>query len=188
MADHDAPPSLVDVALFAPLGLAVVACDELPKALRQRRQAVENRIQLARWIGQLAVQQVRREMTKRLESAREEAAARAHEATPAPAPGPGVAELPAEAEVEIEVAVPDSPASDDVVTNDDAVTDDDAEVLPVPTVDELPIAGYESLAALHVVQRLASLHADELDSVRRFEQAHRGRRTILAKIEQLQAG
>ena len=50
---------------------------------------------------------------------------------------------------------------------------------------DLPIAEYESLAAIHVVHRLAGLGRSELDDVRGFERAHRKRRTILAKIEQL---
>lgn len=52
---------------------------------------------------------------------------------------------------------------------------------------ELPLEGYESLAASHVVARLTRLSAEELVQVREFEQAHRGRRTILGKIEQLLA-
>ena len=56
-----------------------------------------------------------------------------------------------------------------------------------PDAADLPISDYESLAAIHVVDRLRSMRPDELDLVRRFEVAHRNRRTILAKIDQLQA-
>jgi hypothetical protein len=38
------------------------------------------------------------------------------------------------------------------------------------------------------VQRLGGLDAAELELVRRFEAGHRARRTILAKIAQLQEG
>ena len=55
-----------------------------------------------------------------------------------------------------------------------------------PRADSLPIGDYESLAAIHVVQRLNSLRDDEIEQIRRFETAHRARRTILAKIAQLQ--
>jgi hypothetical protein len=51
--------------------------------------------------------------------------------------------------------------------------------------DALPIAEYESLAASQVVARLESLTADELRAVQAFEVAHRGRRTVLGKIDQL---
>jgi hypothetical protein len=52
---------------------------------------------------------------------------------------------------------------------------------------DLPIEQYESLAASHVVARLEALTADELHAVRGFETAHRGRRTVLGKIDQLLA-
>jgi hypothetical protein len=56
-----------------------------------------------------------------------------------------------------------------------------------PDPDGLAIPGYDSLSASQVVPRLASLNADELDLVRQYEQANRGRKTILSKIAQLQA-
>ena len=53
--------------------------------------------------------------------------------------------------------------------------------------DALPIDEYESLAASQVVARLAALSPAELRTVRDFEGAHRGRRTVLGKIDQLLA-
>jgi hypothetical protein len=50
---------------------------------------------------------------------------------------------------------------------------------------ELPIPGYDALSASQVVQRLVGLSADELAAVHAYEAAHRQRRTILGKIEQL---
>jgi hypothetical protein len=55
-----------------------------------------------------------------------------------------------------------------------------------PGADSLAIPGYESLPAVNVVQRLATLTPDEIEQIRRFEVANRGRRTILAKIDVLQ--
>jgi hypothetical protein len=49
----------------------------------------------------------------------------------------------------------------------------------------LPIDEYESLAASQVVARLPTLTEDELAAVRAFEAGHRGRRTILGRIDQL---
>jgi hypothetical protein len=53
------------------------------------------------------------------------------------------------------------------------------------SADDLPIEEYQSLAASQVVARLPALTADELDTIRRFEAAHRGRRTVLGRIDQL---
>jgi hypothetical protein len=54
-----------------------------------------------------------------------------------------------------------------------------------PTSEELAIPGYDALSASQVVERLAGLEPDELDAVQAYEVAHRQRRTILGKIEQL---
>jgi hypothetical protein len=54
--------------------------------------------------------------------------------------------------------------------------------------DDLAIPGYDSLSASQVVSRLAGLAPDELEAVRAYEAASRGRRTILTKISQLQTG
>lgn len=54
-----------------------------------------------------------------------------------------------------------------------------------PAATELPIEDYESLAASQVVTRLRGLTASERQVVREFEAAHRSRRTILGKLDQL---
>ena len=53
--------------------------------------------------------------------------------------------------------------------------------------DSLPIPGYDALSASQVVERLAGLSSAELDAVRSYESAHRNRRTILGKIDQISA-
>lgn len=58
----------------------------------------------------------------------------------------------------------------------------------VPVESDLPIQDYDSLAASQVVPRLATLSADELQVVRAYEQATRGRQTILHRVAQLLAG
>lgn len=52
---------------------------------------------------------------------------------------------------------------------------------------ELAIPGYEDLAASHIVARLERLPRDELVQIAAFERGHRGRRTVLGKIDQLLA-
>jgi hypothetical protein len=59
---------------------------------------------------------------------------------------------------------------------------------PGGDVDALAIPAYDSLSASQVMPRLESLADDELELVRRYEHANRGRKTILNKIAQLQAG
>lgn len=58
---------------------------------------------------------------------------------------------------------------------------------PAPSAEQLAIPGYDSLSASQVVQRLAGLSRDELEAVGAYESAHRARRTILTRVNQLKA-
>ena len=58
---------------------------------------------------------------------------------------------------------------------------------PVPDVASLAIPDYDNLSASQVVPRLGGLSEGELDAVRRYESAERGRKTILSKIAQLRS-
>ncbi len=58
---------------------------------------------------------------------------------------------------------------------------------PVPEVSSLAIPDYDNLSASQVVPRLGGLSDVELDAVRRYEAAERGRKTILNKIAQLRS-
>ena len=160
-SEPERPPieRLLDLAVYAPIGMYTALKEELPAFTRQGRQVVENRVMLARFIGQMAVQQGRRELDKRLAARRPPASQAvvdtvAHDGAPS--------------------AATDAPSAGPLL--DDSV----------PSADSLAIPGYESLPAVNVVQRLATLDADEIEQIRRFEVANRGRRTILAKIDVLQ--
>ncbi|CAB4579642.1 MAG: hypothetical protein F2534_15440 [Actinobacteria bacterium] len=195
MSDEPAAPDdlferLLDLAVYAPVGFALTVRDELPAKVRQGRQAMENRVQLARFIGQLAVQTGRRELGRRLEERR---AANAAGGTGAGVPG-DAGSVVAEPDRSTDDTRTDDTRTEDTRTEDTRTEDTAARTVPtgpvvdveVPAAGDLPIAEYESLAAIHVVDRLRTMQRDELELVRRFEVAHRNRRTILAKIEQLQ--
>jgi hypothetical protein len=55
-----------------------------------------------------------------------------------------------------------------------------------PDAAGLAIPDYDSLSASQVVPRLEGLSRGELDAVKAYEAGHRGRKTILSKIDQLQ--
>lgn len=55
----------------------------------------------------------------------------------------------------------------------------------IPSVNTLSIPGFDALSASQVVQRLDGLNRSELVSVRAYEAATRGRRTILSRVDQL---
>jgi hypothetical protein len=147
----------LDLFVYAPLGLVLNIEEVLPELVERGHQQVN----MARMFGQFAVQTGTKEARKRLEGLSERgrpAAPPVPTATPNPARAPEVTEVP--------VAVEEDGAA-------------------IPGAGELAIPDYDSLSASQVVPRLDGLSADERDAVRRYEGAHRGRKTILSKLNQL---
>jgi hypothetical protein len=64
---------------------------------------------------------------------------------------------------------------------------EDAPTSLIPSSDDLPIPGYDSLSASQVVQRLPGLSPEELEAVRTYEEAGRARKTVLLRVAQLRA-
>ena len=159
----------LDLLLYAPLGLAVTARDQVPKLVDVGRQRLGTQIDTARMMGQLAVTQGQREaervmkqVTRRLSDLGLVADGDAGGAEPGP---------PSSAGADTGVPEPPSPA----------------DAPAPPAADHLAIPGYDALSASQVVQRLAGLSADELEAVRLYELATRRRKTILSRIDQLQS-
>ena len=150
----------LDLFVYAPLGLVLNIEEVLPQLVERGHQQVN----MARMFGQFAVQTGTKEARKRLEGLAERGR---------PAPEPVVARAtpnPARAaEVTEPVAAPEGNGAGDTV----------------PAAGDLAIPDYDSLSASQVVPRLDGLSADERDAVRRYEAAHRGRKTILSKLQQL---
>lgn len=170
---------VLDLFVFAPLGLALTAKTELPEVVAKGRAQVEGQLAMARFIGEFAVKQGKVEIEKRLKPylGGPPPAAPAAPTTPAPEP-PGAAPDPQTA-VNLPVTVRAEPAPDPV---DDSAAGDQ----PAPITADLAIPGYDALSASQVVQRLAGLSPEELEQVRRYEASTRGRKTVLTKISQLQ--
>ena len=145
---------MVDLVVYAPVGLITLAQRELPELISAGKTRVDNQITLARFIGKMAVKQGSNEFKRRMRSAEA-----SREATPAAAQV-------------IDIQPPNDSASPSPRSTSGA---------------RLPIDGYDSLAASQVVQRLNTLTAAELETVRTHEESNRARRTILGKIAQLQA-
>ncbi|HET6916420.1 MAG TPA: hypothetical protein VFH56_10070 [Acidimicrobiales bacterium] len=56
----------LDLLLYAPVGLALTAAEELPKLAAKGRTQVQGQVTIARMVGQFAVTQGRKEIEKRL--------------------------------------------------------------------------------------------------------------------------
>ncbi len=162
----------LDLFVFAPLGFALEARELLPQMIERGRTQVNGRVTMARVVGQFAVKQGQVEAEKRFGPLQEQAAT---------------------ALADLGLSARERPSSPDVPRTDGAVapvvTDPEPAADPAPVLDDadLAVPGYDSLAASQVIPRLAGLSADELEQVREYESAKRGRKTILNKIAQLQA-
>ena len=169
---------LLDVVFYAPLGLILRAREEVPKLAEHGRGRVALQAPLAKMVGQMAVAQGRRQvegLVDRLGSSLSGAPGGPGDPDPAPAAG---APVPVADDAHPPVPVPES-APEPMGTVD---------VVPTPDASELPIPGYDTLSASQVVQRLPGLSADELEAVRAYELAGRGRKTVLLRVAQLRAG
>jgi hypothetical protein len=202
MPDEKKTPldNVVELALYAPLGLALTARDHLPDLIARGRQQVTSQVMLARMMGQFAVKEGEKDLRKRVEGLAETLSnlgilpepnpPASSSAAPSAAPAPGtVPTPPPEATIEVEVDVPATNGSTNGNGNGKAAASApaSAEGAPVRSRADLSIPGYDTLSASQVVQRLAGLSPEELEDVRDYESGTRGRRTILSKIAQLQS-
>ena len=200
MSDDGKTERALDLLVYAPVGVALYLRDTVPTfvnlfvsrgraELGQRRQQAQNQVAQAKAMGEFAVNfggpKVREHVEKGIALARKGAESvlggagdeggvpdAADEATsPAPAPRPDRAAANSKAA--------SRPAGESTATAT-ATT-----AAPAPAATTLVIPDYDELSASQVVERLDGLPASELDAVRAYEEAHRARRTILYKIEQL---
>ena len=163
MAEDKSPVDhLLDLFVYAPLGMLFESRDLYPKLVKEGRAQLGTRVQVARMVGQFAVKKGQQEASKVVNRRREPP----RSAEPRPDSAPAAAR-----------------DAHDVVR---PLRKDIDEIDGIAEVD-LAIPSYGSLAASQVVSRLDGLSAVELEAVRRYELAHRGRRTVLAKIALLQS-
>ena len=183
MNDSKSPlDRVVELFVYAPVGLALSARDLVPGLVERGRRQVDPQVGVARMVGQMAVSQGRSQAEKALEHAVASAQATLEQLGvldhSEPSPGPEASSTPATS------PPPPPPPSDGPIVAPAAP--------PVPRTGNGPAAAalaipdYDSLSASQVLPRLSSLSNDELEAVRAYEQAHRGRKTILNKIAQLQ--
>jgi hypothetical protein len=187
--DRPDEPSLLsqvcDIVRYAPIAILLDGPGMLPKLAEQGKVHVGN----ARYLGRRAVREAEPALRRLAEGVGEQAGGLLQLVglVPPPAPSDG------DHDGGRATATRRSPVT--TTTADPGPTSPDrgngaapADLAPVgPAVEELAIPDYESLSASHVVNRLPGLTPDELEAVRRYEAAHRGRKTILNKVAQLQA-
>ncbi|MGH9297752.1 MAG: hypothetical protein ACRDZP_07235 [Acidimicrobiales bacterium] len=168
---------LLDLAIYVPVGLVVSVLEELPQLSEKGRERVSTQLKVAHMLGKLTIDQASRTAKKVLsEEEKDESKGRPAPSTSAASPRPvrrSAGPRPATGTASKAAPRPARPSRSASSGSD------------VPRAAVLPIPGYDTLAASQVVQRLGSLRPDELDLVRRYEVATRGRRTILHRVAQL---
>lgn len=170
---QDPAEQLLDVFVYAPLGLLLEARDLLPKLADKGRQRMGGQVTVARMIGELAVRQGQRRAEKAFQRFREQqgwTGARPQDAAAGPRPTNGHGPSPT-----------DAPAAGAASGAGHPTTG----TAGVPDAASLAIPGYDTLSASQVVPRLEGLSAEELDAIRVYEEATRGRKTVLTRINQL---
>ena len=183
--DKNPVEQALDVLLYAPLGLVFSAGELFPKLVEKGR----SQIGMAKMLGQFAVQQGQTEAGKVFDRASKQAMATLEQIAARPssngASRNGAAATNGKAPAAASAPVTSAPSA---VVELHAVA---AEAVAVPTsgpeAASLAIPDYDSLSASQVLPRLTGLSIEELEAVRAYEAAHRGRKTILNRVAQLQA-
>lgn len=88
--DRRTTDRLVELFVVVPVSVALQLADDLPKVLHADRKEVEERVKVARWMGEMAVQFGRREVEKRLEQLTSPRPPQAPAAAPAAPAAPDV--------------------------------------------------------------------------------------------------
>ena len=166
---QDPAEQLLDLLVYAPLGLLMEARDLVPKLADKGRQRMGGQVTVARMIGEMAVRQGQRRAEKVLQRLREQ-----QNGSATPTAGAGTSSRPANGHG------PPSAAAAGQDTPSPATSAGGA-----PTAAALAIPGYDTLSASQVLPRLEGLSAEELDAIRMYEEATRARKTVLSRIDQI---
>ena len=181
----------MDTFVYAPIGLLFDGPALFPKLVEKGR----TQVQVARMMGQMAVQMGQSEAEKRVGKAQTQLRDGLVAAGLVPKPPSAEAGSP-----ETENAPTGQPSSPSAgkATKKPAATKKTANKSTkatkksagaskkAPAVGSLGIPDYDSLSASQVVSRLRGLAASDLDAVKAYEAATRSRKTILNRITQLQ--
>src|SRR4051812_27857760 len=179
MTDRKPPVAqALALLLYAPLGLVLTAAEEVPKLVEKGRTQAG----MYRLVGQFAVNEGQQRAGRILRQTQGLLRDRAGTVTPPARPAPSPTSTAS--------APPSTPATRNGASGNGASGNGAAPgpATARPSSEALAIPAYDTLSAPQVVQRLAGLSAAELESVRAYEAATRGRKTILNRVDQLQSG
>lgn len=186
----DPVDQLVDLFVYAPVGLLYEYQEVLPKLVRRGK----SQVQIAKIVGQLALNRNRSDAVGQIAGGLASVVARQITeigesiglAPPKPgATDPGAADTPPPPSPGDEVpkaqpAVPSASEGDSGSLEAGAADDVGADE-SVP----LPIARYDELTAKEIISLLDELDGGQLDRIRVHEESNRARKTVLGKLDRL---
>ncbi len=190
----------LEIGVFAPVGFLEAVRSELPKLADRGRQTVEQRVLVGRFIATLLAQQAR----QRLEATMKSASGATRPSTPTDTRPASTAADDDHTDQDSGRTQPDSAVTTKPSAKSSAKPPAKKSAKPTvkksakPSVkssatssataaSQLAIDHYESLSATQVIPLLAELSSEELAAIYEFEQAHRNRRTVLGRIDQLRS-
>lgn len=187
-ADDNPLEQLIELFVYAPIGLLYEYPEVLPRLIKKGR----SQVQLAKFFGQMAA----RQGGASIPDAAGTAGAQAADAV-AKVAARFITELGAQVGLAPPASGPTAAGETGPQANDKTTApggSDDADVgtgastpvvaAPAKTA-RLPIARYDDLTAKEIIGLLEDLTHDQLRRVREHEAAHRNRKTVLAKIDRL---
>ncbi len=153
--DRDAVEWIMDRLVYGPYGALADMTLDPVAAAESGRRRLEQQIRNARFLGEMTVTHGSRELKRRVSDLLGAASRR--------------------------------PTTEPATTTEREarVVEEPAEPIAVPDPIDHILADYDDLSASQVVKLLDSLSIEELHSVAAYEQAMRGRRTILTRAGQL---
>jgi hypothetical protein len=163
-----------DLFVYAPIGLLFEGSSLLPELIAKGKGHVAT----ARVMGQFAVDQAQKSATAATARLQDQAAGVLDFI------GDSISPLPSEPTRPEEPAPTPPPSAPS--TRAKVAAKATHAVNSAISVATLAIPDYDGLSASQVVNRLAGLSPVELENVQLYEAAHRGRKTILSKVAQLQ--
>jgi hypothetical protein len=176
---------LREILVYAPIGLASVCAETVLPILKEEAANLRQQVPAARFIGQMAAQQVQNQLRSRGDIGREQLDTVI-----------GLGNSVMTKIVEWSGCRPQgsdsgshSPTAPTATAESDtpliSQADDLSESEPMVLMS---IEGYDNLSALQIISLLDDLRPQDLEEVAAYEAAHRQRRTILNRIRQLREG
>lgn len=174
-----------DLFVYVPVGLTRQLAKRLPDLAKSGREALQTPLTAAKVMGKYTVDQQRRDLGEKLRQATEPYFGGKSDETRS------ATESESAVVVDIHSKTSASATEDAASTTSGAVDPATTSAPPVtsevPDPELLPIEGYETLSASHVLAHLDSLDIAGLTAVEAYEKATRARKTVLAHITQLRS-